>query len=274
MSYLSNKSRILVNVVGIPSILSIIYIGNNLDFFPLFSLFVLIVVMLAIYEWNNLVNIKSDIIRTFNFISVSLIILSFHIKFSFEFLLLVILIHTFAVIISEILKSYSSPLNDISSSILGVIWVGLFIGSLLLIRNLDYGFTLSLMMILSIWICDTFAFVFGASYGRKKMAPSISPNKTWLGTFAGFFGSFIVPILVYFYYPIIGFSILDYIIFGIIFGVLGQIGDLSISLLKRQANIKDTSNILKGHGGILDRFDSLGFASPIFYIILHIRNLI
>ena len=274
MSYLSNKSRVLVNVIGIPSILSIIYLGDNLISIPLFSIFVLTVVLLATYEWHNLMSIKNVLIKTFDFISVSLIIFSFYMQYSFELILLIIVVHALASIISEIFKSYSSPINDISSSLLGLVWIGVFIGSLVLIRNLDSGFTLTLMMILSIWICDTFAFVFGSSYGKKKMAQSISPNKTWLGTFSGFLGSFIVPLLIFCYYPIASFTALDYVVFSVIFGVLGQIGDLSISLLKRQANIKDTSNILKGHGGILDRFDSLGFASPIFFIVLHIRNLI
>ena len=274
MSYFSNKSRVLVNVVGIPSILSIIYFGNDIINFPLFSLFILIVTMLSVYEWNNLVDTKNTGIKILNFISVLLIIYSLHMNCSYDYILLIILIHTFLSVIFEIFKSYSNPLGDISTSILGVIWVGVFIGSLIFIRNLPDGIVLTLMMILSIWICDTFAFVFGSSYGTKKMAPSISPNKTWLGTFFGFLGSFILPFLIYFYYPIEGFVILDYMIFAFIFGVIGQIGDLSISILKRQANIKDTSNILKGHGGVLDRFDSLSFASPMFCIILHIRNLI
>lgn len=274
MSYFSNKSRVLVNIIGIPSILAIIYFGDDFSFLPLFSMFVFSVALIAIYEWNKLANIKSSIIRAINFITVSISLIIFYNQYSFEFILLAIILHTFAAIISEIFKSYSSPINDISLSVLGVVWIGLFIGSLILVRNLDAGLSLTFMMILSIWICDTFAFVFGGSYGKRKMAPSISPNKTWFGTFAGFLGSFIPPIVVCYYFPISGFSILDYVLFSLIFGVLGQLGDLSISLLKRQANIKDTSNILKGHGGILDRFDSLAFASPIFYIVLYFRNLI
>ena len=273
MNYLSNKSRVLVNVIGIPSILSIICLGND-NIFPLFSLFIMLIVILSMYEWNNLVCIKNRSIKMLNFISVLLLIGVLHLNCSYDYILLILLLHTFLIIVFEILKSYSQPLNDISSSILGVIWIGLFIGSLIFVRNLADGLTLTLMMILSIWTCDTFAFVFGSSYGKKKMSPSISPKKTWLGTFFGFLSSFIVPIVIYFYYPIEGFVILDYVIFSLIFGILGQLGDLSVSLLKRAANIKDTSNILKGHGGILDRFDSLSFSSPIFCIILHIRNLI
>tara|TARA_Y100000768_G_scaffold252558_1_gene191881 strand:+ start:1550 stop:2374 length:825 start_codon:yes stop_codon:yes gene_type:complete len=274
MNILSSKSRVLVNVLGIPSILAIIYFGDELIFIPIFSLFVATITLLAIYEWHNLTKIKNVTIKNLDFISVSLCVLIFYMQYSFEFLLLLIIVHVILAIISEIFKSYSNPINDISLSSLGIIWIGVFIGSLVLIRGLEDGFTLTLMMILSIWICDTFAFVFGGSYGKKKIAPSISPNKTWFGSCAGFLGAFIVPFIVYYYFPLNAFSILDYVIFGLIFGILGQLGDLSISLLKREADIKDTSNILKGHGGILDRFDSLAFASPLFYIILYIRNLI
>ena len=269
MNYLSNKSRVLVNVIGIPSILGVVCLGDSIANFPLFSIFILVVAMIGVYEWNNLVGIKNILIKYLNFTSVFLIIISFYMNYSYDYMFLIILGHTFFSITFEILKSYSFPLNDISSSVLGIIWIGVFIGSLIFIRNLPDGFILTLMMILSIWICDTFAFVFGSSYGEKKMAPSISPNKTWVGTFSGFLGSFIVPLLIYFYYPIANLGILDYLIFSMIFGILGQMGDLSISLLKRQANIKDTSNILKGHGAILDRFDYLSFASPVFCVMLH-----
>ena len=136
------------------------------------------------------------------------------------------------------------------------------------IRHFDIGFELTLMMFLSVWICDTFAFIFGSKYGKKKMIPRVSPNKSWLGSICGFSGSFIVPLIFYFCCPIEGFFIFDYLICGLIFGLFGQLGDLFESLLKREANIKDTSNILHGHGGVLDRFDSLSFASPALFIFL------
>ena len=169
MNYLSNKSRVLVNVIGIPSILGVVYLGNSMANFPLFSIFILVVAMIGVYEWNNLVGIKNILIKYLNFTSVFLIIISFHMNYSYDYMFLIILGHTFFTITFEILKSYSSPLNDISSSVLGIIWIGVFIGSLIFIRNLPDGFILTLMMILSIWICDTFAFVFGSSYGEKKL---------------------------------------------------------------------------------------------------------
>ena len=148
------------------------------------------------------------------------------------------------------------------------------IGSIILIRNSDNGLSYTLMMFLSIWLCDTFAFVFGSAYGVKKLIPLVSPNKTWFGSICGLLSSFIVPLIFYLYYPIVNINFSDYMIFGLIFGVLGQLGDLSISLLKREAGIKDTSNILQGHGGVLDRFDSLSLAAPFMYGFLYFKYLL
>jgi len=106
---------------------------------------------------------------------------------------------------------------------------------------------------------------------EKKIIPRVSPNKTWLGSICGFIGSFIVPLIFHSYYPIEGFLLFDYLLCGFIFGLFGQLGDLFESLLKREVNIKDTSNILHGHGGVLDRFDSLSFASPVLLIFLIIK---
>ena len=175
----------------------------------------------------------------------------------------------------EILHSSQKPLSNISFSLLGFFWIGFFIGSMLLVRESSFGLTITLTMFLSIWLCDTFAFVFGSSYGKTKLLPSVSPNKTWLGAIFGFLASFIVPLMVYKFFPINdNFMFIDYIVFGFIFGIFGQFGDLGVSLLKRQAKIKDTSNILQGHGGILDRFDSLSFASPILFFFLYFRTLL
>ena len=271
----NKKSRVLVNVIGIPLLLFTIIAGNDFYEIPLFFLFVFIVMILSVYEWNNLMKIDNRLIKTFNYLSILVMAIFLQLNLSISYFLMLISIQLILNIIIEILYQSKKPVLNISYSLLGFIWIGFFIGSILLIRDSSFGLILTLSMFLSIWLCDTFAFVFGSRYGKSKLCPSVSPNKTWLGAIFGFLASFIVPLIVYNFFPINdSFVFVDYIVFGIIFGVFGQFGDLAESLFKRQAKVKDTSNILQGHGGILDRFDSLSFASPILFFFLYFRGLL
>ncbi len=277
MSKELKNSRTLINIIGIPLILLCLFFGNKgISLVPLFSVFIYIVMMLGMYEWVNLSNIKCNLIKIINFIFISAIFFIFHLSISINYLMFLIIFHVLLIAIIEIIKSSDSPLKNISSSVLGLIWVGIFIGTLIPIRNIAVdGFKVTLMMFLSVWICDTFAFIAGSRFGDKKLIPKISPNKTWVGAIAGFIGSFIIPVIFYLYYPLSGLDrFYEYLIFGLIFGLFGQLGDLAESALKREAGIKDTSNILHGHGGILDRFDSLGFVAPILFVLLEFWNFI
>ena len=125
---------------------------------------------------------------------------------------------------------------------------------------------------MSVWICDTFAYIFGSKFGKTKILPAVSPNKTWVGSFSGIIGSFIVAFCFYYFNDFFGlsykFSMSDVIAISVITGFFGQLGDFSESIMKRQVNIKDTGKILLGHGGFLDRFDSIIFAAPLYYIYL------
>ena len=131
---------------------------------------------------------------------------------------------------------------------------------------------LTLVMFLSIWICDTLAFVVGSKFGEKKILPSISPKKTWVGTIAGFLSVLIFNFLLFkfdvFAQLNYNFTFLDVLNFGIIFGIIGQFGDFFESLIKRQVGVKDSGFLLQGHGGVLDRMDSLILASPCFYLYI------
>ena len=277
MSKELKNSRTLINIIGIPLILLCLFFGNKgISLVPLFSVFIYIVMMLGMYEWVNLSNIKCNLIKIINFIFISAIFFIFHLSISINYLMFLIIFHVLLIAIIEIIKSSDSPLKNISSSVLGLIWIGIFIGTLIPIRNIAVdGFKITLMMFLSVWICDTFAFIAGSRFGNKKLIPKISPNKTWVGAIAGFIGSFIIPVIFYLYYPLSGLDrFYEYLIFGFIFGLFGQLGDLAESALKREAGIKDTSNILHGHGGILDRFDSLGFVAPILFVLLEFWNFI
>ena len=277
MSSQLKTSRTLINIIGIPLILLCLFFGNTeIKFFPLFSIFIYIVMILGMYEWMKLSNLKCNFIKVINFIFISAVFFTFHLFIDLDYLVFLIIFHVLLISIFEIVKSSRMPLKNISSSILGLIWLGVFVGTLIPIRNIPVdGFKITLMMFLSVWICDTFAFIAGSKFGKKKLVPKISPNKTWVGAIAGFVGSFIIPIIFYLYYPLSGLDKLyEYLVFGFIFGLFGQLGDLAESALKREAGIKDTSNILHGHGGILDRFDSLGFVSPILFILLDFWNFI
>jgi phosphatidate cytidylyltransferase len=129
------------------------------------------------------------------------------------------------------------------------------------------GFTLTLMLFVLIWATDTGAYYTGKSIGKRPFAPSISPNKTWEGTFGGLalavivgcaFKLWLLPMLAW----------VDVLVLAAIGGFWGQLGDLFESSLKRSAGVKDSGSFLPGHGGALDRFDSLIFSAPLYWIYL------
>jgi len=120
------------------------------------------------------------------------------------------------------------------------------------------------------WIGDAVAFFAGSKWGEHKLAPSISPNKTWLGSWSGLGATTLVGILWYFVTSpyLVGMPINSFLMAGLLGAVLGvsaQVGDLAISVFKREAGVKDTGTIFPGHGGILDRIDSIAFTVPISY---------
>jgi phosphatidate cytidylyltransferase len=119
----------------------------------------------------------------------------------------------------------------------------------------------------SIWVCDSAAYFAGRAFGRHRLFERVSPKKSWEGAVAGFVGAvaaFVVGKVIAL--PYLGLA--EAVFCGVIVGVFGQVGDLAESLLKRDAGVKDSSSLIPGHGGILDRFDSLMFVSPLLFFYL------
>ncbi len=266
----NNSSRTLVNLLGIPSLLAIIYLGDSFSNIPIFSVFIGAVLFLGAKEIPPLSNSKKGqpvISVLFIFLALLQIGRIPGIRWEIPIYILLIGIALTAMIV-EIFRKKETPLLNISILVFSFVWLGLMLGSLSELRNLpDIGFKITLALFLSVWICDTGAFFFGKKFGKKKILPDISPNKTWVGTIAGFISSMIFLLILNQsgYFPDI-FSLVDVVVLGLITGIFGQFGDWAESLLKREANVKDTSNILAGHGGVLDRFDSLTFAAPLTLI--------
>jgi phosphatidate cytidylyltransferase len=148
---------------------------------------------------------------------------------------------------------------------------------LLFIRNTGsnhIGFLMMLTLFLMIWGNDIFAYFGGKYFGKRQLAPAISPGKTLEGALFGFLGSIIGLIIAVFATSyLLNFTWLLLLPAALLVSIFSPIGDLAESKLKRAAGIKDVSNILPGHGGFLDRFDGMILAAPAFYLYIHCLNL-
>lgn len=176
-------------------------------------------------------------------------------------------------------KDAGSAISNVGGTLLGVLYLGIAGGALLLIREgvgrFSYGESGRVMMLLfmMLWAMDTAAYFVGRPFGRHKLFPRVSPKKSVEGAIGGLVGALLVAAIGA--HTVTSFlSMGHHIALGAIVGIGGQVGDLSESLLKRDAGVKDSSTLLPGHGGILDRFDSLFFAGPLAYLYLKIMGMV
>lgn len=154
----------------------------------------------------------------------------------------------------------------IGVTLLGLLWVGWGIAYLLFIRQLPNGMWLTLLVVFGTWTGDTVAYFAGRYFGATPFAPRLSPKKTWEGFVCGFIGTLVVVVFLGTLYG--GVHTLDSLLLGLAIAVVAPLGDLFESLLKRDVAIKDAGRFFPGHGGVLDRFDGLFFASVACYFVI------
>ena len=162
------------------------------------------------------------------------------------------------------LFSKDRTLVDIFASIFIIMYVPTLMGSIIKIADISYVWPLYI----TAWGSDTFAYLTGSLIGKNKIKSiaHISPNKTLEGSIGGIIGALILNIIYAKYAPL-NINLIYVIIFSIIGAILSQLGDLVASYIKRKTGIKDFGNLIPGHGGIMDRFDSMIFIAPIFYLL-------
>ena len=157
--------------------------------------------------------------------------------------------------------------QTVSATFLGIVYVGWMPAHLLALKSLPDGNNLVFYVFAVTWLGDASAYFVGSFFGRRKLIASISPNKTVEGTIAGILASVLAAFLFFKIFHLPVEHRLFYLIAGFSIGVAAVFGDLSESLLKRSIQIKDASTIIPGHGGILDRFDSIFFTAPLMYYL-------
>lgn len=173
----------------------------------------------------------------------------------------------------QVLKNPSKGIQEMVSTLFCGVYAPLGMLLFLMTRNLgesETGFVLTLSLLLMVWGNDVFAYFGGKYTGTHLMAPDISPKKTWEGFGFGILGAlagllitvYLVPIA----YPV---AVLYVLPLALLISIFGPLGDLAVSKMKRAGGLKDTANILPGHGGFLDRFDALILAAPAFYLYFY-----
>ena len=273
--------RIIVGVIGIPIII-LAAIPGNYYFLSLCVLFA----FFCMNEFYNLfekpVNSNSWLAGLIGGISLhktvfllisSLIVVSFFYE-HINFVLILYFIMFVYLIVDEVFKTVKH-FEAIGTWMLSIVYISTPFGLLSLMDSSKFidlfDANYAIICLVLVWVSDSFAFFGGKLFGRHKLIESISPKKTWEGSIIGFSFTVVTSVLIWrFFYP--NGQLIHFLSIGLIAGVFAQIGDLFESYLKRIVKVKDSSNIIPGHGGVLDRFDSILFVVPAVYIYIYLRS--
>ena len=216
--------------------------------------------------------VKNKLIQAFCIIQAMLI--PWAIYYESDIFMFILMMFVFVVILfySEMTAKEKSGTNGIFAAFFGAYVFPFFISLLVPMMNLNNGRNLVLIPFISAWCADAGAYFIGSKFGKHKLAPSISPKKSVEGAFGGVAGG-ILGMLIYgviLHFCGIDVPWLNFIVMGILGSVFGLLGDLFLSYIKRNCKIKDFGNFLPGHGGVLDRFDSVLFVVPVCYYLFKI----
>lgn len=273
--------RIIVGIIGIPIVIGAAILGNYyfLALCVLFSFFCMnefynlfekpvnkntwIGGLIGGFSWHKAV---------FLLIS-SLIVVSFYYE-HFNFVLILYFIMFMYLILDEVIKTVKH-FEAIGTWMLSIVYISTPFGLLSLMATTKFtnlfDANYAIICLVLVWVSDSFAFFGGKLFGRHKLIESISPKKTWEGSIIGFTFTVIASVVIWKFFHS-DQLLIDFLIIGIITGLFAQIGDLFESYLKRSVQVKDSSNIIPGHGGVLDRFDSILFVVPAVYIYIYLRS--
>jgi phosphatidate cytidylyltransferase len=257
------RKRVITALWSVPLLIAAIWFDEPL---PWFTVLAAVWGLLAVFEFYRMAIPKALPLTCFGMVWTLLFILHPH----FDYELFLPLLLTSAVMLSLILVVLSSrkegDFNHWVWTIAGIIFVGWLLSYLVALR-LDAGRAWVYLALFATFGSDTAAFFIGRAWGRHRLAPHISPAKTWEGAIGGVLGAIIISLL--FTLPAPWQLPLSYgqaILLGILVSVFGQLGDLAESLLKRSTGVKESGNLRPGHGGVLDRTDSVVFAGIVVYL--------
>lgn len=226
----------------------------------------------GVYEIYRVFNMEKSISGGVGYFFLALYYLDLRFSFIDEKMMIVV-IYLIILLITYIIEYKKYRIEQVLGVFFAVFYVGVMASYLYRTRMLDNGMFYVVLVFLSSWICDTCAYFSGVKLGKHKMAPVLSPKKSWEGAVGGVLGSMLITfIYLFFAREYMSINMLGVVILTIIDGVaciFSMMGDLAASAIKRNYNIKDYGKLIPGHGGIMDRFDSIIFTAPIIYYLCY-----
>jgi len=271
------KKRVITALWGIPLLIAAVWFDKPL---PWFTLLMAIWGLLAVLEFYKLAaGAKVQPLTYFGLVWTLLFILSPYFKYDFAMPLLL----TSAVVLPLIWllgrKKGEGAFLSWVWTLAGILYIGWLLSYFVALRAMDDGTNLGknlvFLALFAIFACDTTAFFVGRALGRHKLAPNISPEKTWEGAVGGVLGAILISL--FFILPTslrLPLSCWSAVLLGLLVSIFGQIGDLAESLLKRNMGVKDSGRLFPGHGGALDRIDSVVFAGVVVYYYVLLSNVV
>ncbi len=256
--------RVVVAFIAGPAILLCTYFGG-----VIFLGAMLFIALMSLYEFTTMLNHKQIYpIRWLMMLFCAAILVNhkFRVASTFDFMLLAVFLFPSI----ELFRKRGTPIQNIGASFLCLFYISFPFVSLLDMRGYDKDGIFITMIFITVWMSDTFAYFGGKFLGGKiiqtKFSERYSPKKTWEGFFTGFIASVITTVI--FYHTLLSnrFAYHHILILGVLIGLLSPIGDLIESMFKRDSGVKDSSGLIPGHGGFLDRFDSLCFIAPVVFL--------
>ncbi|MGB2579186.1 phosphatidate cytidylyltransferase [Elusimicrobium simillimum] len=260
--------RIITAVIGIPLIIAAIHMGGLV-----YMAFVGCVIALCLYEYGLIMKAGRKPVHLFSLVFFGIIMAAVAIVGRgvvpvalpdnlYPFTISVVIL---GIMFVEVITPNRS-LERVAFTFFGVFFVPWTLAHLINIRDIPtYGEYLTLFMLITVWICDSMAYFVGRAIGKHKMNKEVSPKKSWEGAVGGTLFAVLAAIgLRALFLPTL-MTVWQAAVLGLIIAIVGQVSDLSESIIKRSTGVKDSSNLLPGHGGFLDRFDSYLLLAPVFY---------
>ena len=253
----------------IPVVIAIVWFGD-----PWFPILVAGWGAIALWEFYRLLQNKQiPVLTYFGIIWAALFMLSPYCTFTYVLPVLLTTTVIFPLIYMLFRKNKEQAFPGWVWTAAGILFIGWLMSHWIALRGPLDGRNWVFLGLLVTFSSDSAAYFIGRKWGKHYLAPSVSPKKTWEGTFAGIGGAIIVSLLFLIPTPFqLPFHWWQAIILGILISVFGQLGDLAKSLFKRNMGVKDSSNFIPGHGGFLDRIDSLAFAGVVVYYYVMITG--